>query len=64
MELTKEYRVVYNESEAVLIGKFSNSKTGCVTGFEADTKAEIDTYVSENELILTDEQKEEWEKVE
>ena len=64
MELTKEYRIAYNESKVILIGKFTNSKTGCTTGFEADTKAEINTYISENELVLTDELQKMWDEVE
>ena len=67
MELTKSYRIVYKGNKVILLGKFEIGTTGVgagSTGFEADTKAEIQTVIDVNNLVLTEEQAEEWAKVE
>ena len=67
MELNKLYRIVYKGNKVILLDKFEIGTTGVgngSAGFNADTKAEIEAVITSNNLVLTDEQSEEWAKVE
>ena len=67
MELNKAYRIVYIGNKVILLRKFESGITYIgvqSNGLEADTKAEIQTVIDANNLVLTDEQSEEWAKVE
>jgi len=66
MNLTKSYRLVWNDSKTILsVGKYdSKSVTGCKNGFEAATKSTVvNKIVSLGLKFANDEQKSEWEKV-
>lgn len=62
--LTKKYRLVYEDNKVIEVGKYEDSKTYTIHNFEeSDTKKEIDDKIKELDLILTEEQKEKWDKI-
>jgi len=66
MNLTKKYRLTWNDNGIILsVGKYnSKSVTGCKNGFEAATKSTVvNKIVSLGLKFANDEQKSEWENV-
>jgi hypothetical protein len=65
MQLSKIYRIAWKDDlSVIIIGKFdANSVTGTKNGYDADTKAEINSKIKELGLKLTDDQKNDWQQV-
>jgi len=66
MNLTKSYRLVWNDNGIILsVGKYdSKSATGCKNGFEAASKSTVSNKIKSLGLkFANDEQKSEWDKV-